>query len=149
LHNVAKTYPGPVVAVKHASLHFRDGEFTVLVGPSGCGKSTLLRMIAGLESISEGKVEIDGRIVNDTPAKDRDVAMVFQNYALYPHMTVRGNMAFALMRRRRHAGLRGFLLRHGAWKAELAQVHRAVEETARSLGIDGLLERHPRALSGG
>jgi multiple sugar transport system ATP-binding protein len=146
---VSKTYPGGVHAVRAADLAFRDGEFIVLVGPSGCGKSTLLRMIAGLEAVSGGTVSIGGRVVNDVPPKDRDVAMVFQNYALYPHMTVRRNMAFGLLRRRRHAGFAAWLLRRGEWTRERVEIDRKVEDTARTLGIDALLERLPRALSGG
>jgi multiple sugar transport system ATP-binding protein len=149
LRQVSKTYPGGVHAVRAADLAFRDGEFIVLVGPSGCGKSTLLRMIAGLEAVSGGTVSIGGRVVNDVPPKDRDVAMVFQNYALYPHMTVRRNMAFGLLRRRRHAGFAAWLLRRGEWARERGEIDRKVEDTARTLGIDALLERLPRALSGG
>jgi multiple sugar transport system ATP-binding protein len=149
LRQVSKTYPGGVHAVRAADLAFRDGEFIVLVGPSGCGKSTLLRMIAGLEAVSGGTVSIGGRVVNDVPPKDRDVAMVFQNYALYPHMTVRRNMAFGLLRRRRHAGFAAWLLRRGEWTRERVEIDRKVEDTARTLGIDALLERLPRALSGG
>jgi|LauGreDrversion4_2_1035121.scaffolds.fasta_scaffold59856_2 multiple sugar transport system ATP-binding protein len=149
LNRVSKTYPGGVRAVKEATLAFRDGEFIVLVGPSGCGKSTLLRMIAGLEGISGGTVSIGGRVVNDLPPKDRDVAMVFQNYALYPHMTVRRNMSFGLLRRRRHGGPVAWLTRSQARRDELAQIDRTVEETAGTLGITALLDRLPRALSGG
>jgi multiple sugar transport system ATP-binding protein len=94
LTDVAKVYPGEVKAVTDFSLEVPDGEFVVLVGPSGCGKSTTLRMVAGLEEITSGSISIGGRVVNDVPPKDRDIAMVFQNYALYPHMTVYGNMAF-------------------------------------------------------
>ena len=96
LRNVRKVYPGGAVGVDGVDRVIRDGEFVVLVGPSGCGKSTTLRMIAGLEEISSGEIEIGGRVVNEVLPKDRDIAMVFQNYALYPHMTVRENMAFAL-----------------------------------------------------
>jgi multiple sugar transport system ATP-binding protein len=96
LKNVNKVYKGDVKAVKDVNLAIKDNEFLVLVGPSGCGKSTTLRMIAGLEEISQGSIQIDNRIVNDVPAKDRDIAMVFQNYALYPHMTVFENMSFGL-----------------------------------------------------
>ena len=96
LRNITKVFPGNVVAVKNVTLHIRDAEFIVLVGPSGCGKSTTLRMVAGLEEITEGVIQIGQRVVNDVPPKDRDIAMVFQNYALYPHMTVYKNMAFAL-----------------------------------------------------
>ena len=120
LNHVSKTYPGDVRAVSEATLAFRDGEFIVLVGPSGCGKSTLLRMIAGLEAITGGTVAIGGRVVNDLPPKDRDVAMVFQNYALYPHMTVEKNMAFGLLRRRKHSGLSGLLFYAAERRAELA-----------------------------
>jgi multiple sugar transport system ATP-binding protein len=149
LNRVSKTYPGGVRAVKEATLSFRDGEFIVLVGPSGCGKSTLLRMIAGLEGITGGTVSIGGRVVNDLPPKDRDVAMVFQNYALYPHMTVRRNMSFGLLRRRSHGGLLAWLTRSEARREELARIDRTVEETASTLGITALLDRLPRALSGG
>ena len=100
LDRVSKVYPGPVTAVREISLHIADREFVVLVGPSGCGKTTTLRMVAGLEELSGGDIRIGDRVVNDVPPKDRDVAMVFQNYALYPHMTVFGNMSFALEMRR-------------------------------------------------
>ncbi|MHC4201437.1 MAG: ABC transporter ATP-binding protein, partial [Planctomycetota bacterium] len=100
LKDVAKVYPGEVKAVTDFSLEVPDGEFVVLVGPSGCGKSTTLRMVAGLEEITQGSISIGGRVVNDVPPKDRDIAMVFQNYALYPHMTVYGNMAFGLKLRK-------------------------------------------------
>jgi multiple sugar transport system ATP-binding protein len=133
LDNVSKVYPGGVRAVRGASLTVRDKEFVVLVGPSGCGKSTLLRMVAGLEAPTEGKVSIDGRLVNDVAPKDRDVAMVFQNYALYPHMTVYENMAFGLRRR-------------GYSKEEMRA---RVQETAELLDIARLLDRKPKALSGG
>jgi multiple sugar transport system ATP-binding protein len=149
LDQISKTYAGDVKAVREATLSFRDGEFIVLVGPSGCGKSTLLRMIAGLEAITGGTASIGGRVVNDLPPKDRDVAMVFQNYALYPHMTVRRNMAFGLLRRRRHAGLGGLLFRRAERRAELDAIDRKVLDTARTLGIENLLDRLPRALSGG
>ncbi len=101
LTSVTKVYPGGVTAVDRADLRIEDQEFVVLVGPSGCGKSTTLRLIAGLEEISSGQIEIGGRVVNDVAPKDCDIAMVFQNYALYPHMTVYKNMAFSLMLRRR------------------------------------------------
>ena len=114
-------------------LEVADREFLVLVGPSGCGKSTTLRMVAGLEEISGGTVSIDGRVVNALPPKDRDIAMVFQNYALYPHMTVRENMAF------------GLRLRH----TPRAEIARRIEEAAETLGLSGLLERLPKNLSGG
>lgn len=149
LHSVGKTYPGGIMAVADTTLAFQDGEFIVMVGPSGCGKSTLLRMIAGLEPITRGTVSIGGRVVNDVPARDRDVAMVFQNYALYPHMTVRRNMTFALERRMRHGGVAGLLLRPRQRRAEQAEIARLVEETARSLDISDLLDRLPAALSGG
>ena len=100
LESVYKIYPGDVTAVHDASLEIQDQEFVVLVGPSGCGKSTTLRMVAGLEDISKGSVYIDGKKVNDIPPKDRDIAMVFQNYALYPHMSVYNNMAFGLKLRK-------------------------------------------------
>jgi multiple sugar transport system ATP-binding protein len=133
LAQVDKIYPGGVAAVSGFSMEIRDGEFVVLVGPSGCGKSTTLRMVAGLEEISAGTISIGDRVVNDVPPKDRDIAMVFQNYALYPHMTVRENMAFGLK-------LRNFP------KAEIEQ---RVQETARILGLETLLDRRPKALSGG
>ena len=133
LAQVDKIYPGGVAAVSGFSMEIRDGEFVVLVGPSGCGKSTTLRMVAGLEEISAGTISIGDRVVNDVPPKDRDIAMVFQNYALYPHMTVRENMAFGLK-------LRSFP------KAEIEQ---RVQDTARILGLELLLDRRPKALSGG
>jgi multiple sugar transport system ATP-binding protein len=122
-----------VEAVRGFSLRIADGEFVVLVGPSGCGKSTTLRMIAGLEDISGGTVSIGGRVVNEVHPKDRDIAMVFQNYALYPHMTVYKNMSFALSLRR----------------VAKPEIDRRVRDAARILGIEELLERKPRALSGG
>ncbi|MFO0961934.1 MAG: ATP-binding cassette domain-containing protein [Phycisphaerales bacterium] len=159
LRNVCKTYDegalpgaagrGPVRAVADATLSFQDGEFIVLVGPSGCGKSTLLRMIAGLETITSGTISIGGRVVNEVAPKDRDVAMVFQNYALYPHMTVRANIAFGLLRRRRHAGPLAWALRHREWAAERAEIDAKVAAAARTLGIEAELDRQPRALSGG
>ena len=133
LDNVGKTYAGSLFAVKGVTLDIRDGEFVVLVGPSGCGKSTLLRMVAGLETITEGTVQIGGRTVNDVEPADRDIAMVFQNYALYPHMSVRQNLAYGLKNRRMP-------------KAEIA---RRVDEAARILEIGQYLDRKPRALSGG
>jgi multiple sugar transport system ATP-binding protein len=136
LENVRKVYPGgggAHVAVQGIDLVVNDGEFMVLVGPSGSGKSTVLRMIAGLESITAGRVEIDGRVVNDVAAKSRDIAMVFQNYALYPHMTAYDNMAFALTLR-------------GLAKSE---IDARVRKTAAILGIEPLLARKPRQLSGG
>ncbi len=137
LHDVAKIYPGGVRAVDGVTLDIADREFIVLVGPSGCGKSTTLRMIAGLEDITAGTIRIADRIVNDVAPKDRDIAMVFQNYALYPHMSVYKNMAFGLRLRRRELGL------------SKADIDKKVRETAVVLGIVDLLDRKPRALSGG
>ena len=133
LTNVKKVYDKKVVAVHDFNLDIKDKEFVVFVGPSGCGKSTTLRMIAGLEEISEGTVEIDGVVVNDLQPKDRDVAMVFQNYALYPHLTVFENMAFSLRLK----------------KVPNDEVFRRVTEAAKVLGITEYLTRKPRALSGG
>src|ERR1051325_5285367 len=133
LENVSKLYPGGVKAVDSVDLSIADQEFVVLVGPSGCGKSTTLRMIAGLEEITGGQIRIGDRIVNDIPPKNRDIAMVFQNYALYPHMTVYKNMAFALK-------VRGIAKN---------QIHERVMEAAKILEIEHLLERKPKALSGG
>ncbi|HEY3322709.1 MAG TPA: sn-glycerol-3-phosphate ABC transporter ATP-binding protein UgpC [Planctomycetota bacterium] len=133
LKDVCKEYPGGVKAVIGANLEIADREFVVLVGPSGCGKSTTLRMIAGLEEISGGTITIGDRVVNDVPPKDRDIAMVFQNYALYPHMTVFENMAFGLKLRR----------------FPKEEIKTRVMEAARILGITELLERKPKALSGG
>ena len=133
LTNVKKVYDKKVVAVHDFSLDIKDKEFVVFVGPSGCGKSTTLRMIAGLEEISEGTVEIDGVVVNDLQPKDRDIAMVFQNYALYPHLTVFENMAFSLRLK----------------KVPNDEVFRRVTEAAKVLGITEYLTRKPRALSGG
>ena len=130
---VTKVYPGRVVAVRGLSLGVGDGEFLILVGPSGCGKSTALRMVAGLERISEGTISIGGRVVNDVPPKDRDIAMVFQNYALYPHMTVEKNLAFGLRQR----------------KTRPEEVRRMVDEISRMLGLEDLLRRRPGQLSGG
>ncbi|MCL4515269.1 MAG: sn-glycerol-3-phosphate ABC transporter ATP-binding protein UgpC [Firmicutes bacterium] len=124
---------GNVTAVSDASLEIKDKEFVVLVGPSGCGKSTTLRMVAGLEEITEGNIYIGDTLVNDVPPKDRDIAMVFQNYALYPHMDVYNNMAFGLKLR----------------KFPKAEIDRRVKEAAKMLGIENLLERKPKALSGG
>lgn len=132
LRNVTKRY-GNVVAVNDANLEIKDKEFVVLVGPSGCGKSTTLRMIAGLEEISDGSILIGDTVVNDIPPKDRDIAMVFQNYALYPHMDVYNNMAFGLKLR----------------KFPKAEIDKRVKEAARILGIENLLDRKPKALSGG
>jgi multiple sugar transport system ATP-binding protein len=132
IRDVTKTYGRGQRAVDHVSFEIQDGEFLVLVGPSGCGKSTLLRMIAGLEDISEGQVRIGDRVVNDVAPKDRDVAMVFQNYALYPHMSVYDNMAFGLKLR----------------KVPKAQIDERVKEAARILGLENL-QKKPRELSGG
>ena len=133
LDRVGKVYDNGYVAVREATFQAANGELLVLVGPSGCGKSTLLRMIAGLEPISDGTLRIDGRVVNDVPPKDRDIAMVFQNYALYPHMTVAENLAFGLKLRRQPP-------------AEIAQRVRAAAE---KLGLTEILERRPATLSGG
>ncbi len=133
LDNITKRYPDGFEAVKDMSLEIEDGEFVILVGPSGCGKSTALRMIAGLEDITEGELRIGDNVVNDKAPKDRDIAMVFQNYALYPHMTVYNNMAFGLRRR----------------KTPEAEVQKKVRATAELLGLSGYLERRPRELSGG
>jgi multiple sugar transport system ATP-binding protein len=133
LKEVYKKYPGGVIAVSDFNMEIKDKEFIILVGPSGCGKSTTLRMIAGLEDISEGELYIGDRLVNDVAPKDRDIAMVFQNYALYPHMTVFENMAFGLKIRR----------------VPKAEITRKVEEAARILDITHLLDRKPKALSGG
>ena len=124
---------GEVVAVNDLSLAIDDKEFIVLVGPSGCGKTTALRMLAGLEEITKGEVKIGDRIVNDVPPKDRDIAMVFQSYALYPHMTVYDNMAFGLKLR----------------KTPKQDIKRRVQEAAEILGIQDMLTRKPRQLSGG
>jgi multiple sugar transport system ATP-binding protein len=133
LEEVTKVYGEDVVAVKGMNLDIPDGEFVVFVGPSGCGKSTALRMIAGLEDISGGKVFIGDQVVNDLPPRQRDIAMVFQNYALYPHMNVRENMGFALKLR----------------KMDKGEISRRVEEAARILSIERFLDRKPKALSGG
>jgi multiple sugar transport system ATP-binding protein len=133
LEGVTKTFADGYEAVKDMNLDIQDGEFMILVGPSGCGKSTALRMIAGLEDISEGELKIDGEIVNDRSPKDRDIAMVFQNYALYPHMTVRQNMGFAL----KLAGV------------DKSEIDEKVEEAARTLDLEQHLDRRPANLSGG
>ncbi len=132
IDDVYKAY-GQVEVIKGVSLHIGDGEFVTLVGPSGCGKSTLLRMIAGLEEISAGTISIAGRVVNDVPPKDRDIAMVFQSYALYPHMTVAENMGFAMKLR----------------NEPRERIDQAVKEAAEILGLSPLLDRYPRQLSGG
>jgi multiple sugar transport system ATP-binding protein len=133
LDHIFKIYDKKVTAVKDFNLRVADKEFIVFVGPSGCGKSTTLRMIAGLEDISQGDLYIDGKRVNDVPPKDRDIAMVFQNYALYPHMSVYDNMAFGLKLR----------------KTPKAEIKQKVNEAARILGLEELLNRKPKALSGG
>jgi multiple sugar transport system ATP-binding protein len=133
LEDVSKVYGDDVVAVRDMSLDIEDGEFVVFVGPSGCGKSTALRMIAGLEDVTHGKVFIGDNVVNDLPPRERDVAMVFQNYALYPHMNVRDNMGFALKLK----------------KMNKDEIDRRVEEAARILSIERFLDRKPKALSGG
>ena len=133
LNGVWKVYEGGVEAVREVTVDIPDGAFCVLVGPSGCGKSTTLRMIAGLEEISRGEISIGGRVVNEVAPKDRDIAMVFQNYALFPHMTVEKNLSFALRLR----------------KTPKAEIRRRVEEAARTLGLTEYLNRKPGALSGG
>jgi multiple sugar transport system ATP-binding protein len=133
LKDVSKIYEGNVTAVNKANLDVADKEFMVIVGPSGCGKTTTLRMIAGLEEISEGTISIDGKIVNDIAPKDRDIAMVFQNYALYPHMTVFDNLAFGLKLR----------------KYPKAEINNRVMDAAKLLGLEPYLDRKPKALSGG
>lgn len=133
LKSLSKVYEGNVQAVKNANVTVQDKEFVVLVGPSGCGKTTTLRMVAGLEDITSGELRIDGKLVNDVPPKDRDIAMVFQNYALYPHMTVYDNMAFGLKIR----------------KFPKEEIKQRVDEAARILDIEELLDRKPKALSGG
>ena len=131
--NINKVYPNGFHAVKDFNLEVEDKEFIIFVGPSGCGKTTTLRMIAGLEEISTGELAIDGRVINSVEPKDRDIAMVFQNYALYPHMTVYDNMAFGLKLR----------------KVPKAEIKKAVAEAAKILGLEPLLDRKPKALSGG
>lgn len=133
LKGISKIYDGNVRAVDKANITIEDKEFCVFVGPSGCGKSTTLRMIAGLEDISEGKLYIDGKEMNEVPPKDRDIAMVFQNYALYPHMSVYDNMAFGLKLR----------------KVDKAEIDHKVRAAAEQLGLTAYLERKPKALSGG
>ena len=133
LKNIYKIYDNGFEAVKDFNLEVEDKEFIIFVGPSGCGKSTTLRMIAGLEDISSGEFKIDGKLMNDVEPKDRDIAMVFQNYALYPHMTVFDNMAFALKLR----------------KVPKDEIKAKVEEAARILDLEKLLDRKPKALSGG
>lgn len=133
LKNVCKVYPNGFEAVKDFNLEIADQEFIIFVGPSGCGKSTTLRMIAGLEDISSGELKIGDRVVNDVEPKDRDIAMVFQNYALYPHMSVYDNMAFGLKLR----------------KVPKDQIDKMVKEAAKILDLTPLLDRKPKALSGG
>ena len=133
LDHVWKIYPGDVVAVRDVSVSIAHGEFMVVVGPSGCGKSTTLRMVAGLEEVSKGTISIDGRVVNDVAPKDRDIAMVFQNYALYPHMSVYDNMAFGLKMR----------------KMPKPEIDRRVRDAAEILELTQYLPRKPKALSGG
>ena len=133
LKNVNKVYDGNVHAVVDFNLNVKDREFIVFVGPSGCGKTTTLRMIAGLEDITSGELRIDEDVMNDVPPKDRNIAMVFQSYALYPHMTVSDNMAFGLKLR----------------KFGREEIDRRVQEAAEVLGLKALLQRRPKALSGG
>ena len=133
LQHIYKVYTGNVTAVSDFCLDIEDKEFIVLVGPSGCGKSTTLRMVAGLEEISDGELYIGDKLVNDVAPKDRDIAMVFQNYALYPHMTVYDNMAFGLKLR----------------KVPKEEIDKMVKEAAKILDLTALLERKPKALSGG
>ncbi|MDP9067487.1 MAG: sn-glycerol-3-phosphate ABC transporter ATP-binding protein UgpC [Actinomycetota bacterium] len=133
LDGVTKRYASGPAAVNSLDLTIKDGEFMVFVGPSGCGKSTALRMIAGLEAITDGEIRIGEKVVNDMPPKDRDIAMVFQNYALYPHMTVRDNMAFGLK----------------LAKVERGEMDKRVQQAARILGLEEFLDRKPKALSGG
>src|SRR5437588_8371632 len=131
--DITKRYPDGFEAVKHFNLDVRDAELMILVGPSGCGKSTALRMVAGLEDISDGELKIGGQVVNEKAPKDRDIAMVFQNYALYPHMTVRDNMGFALK----------------LAKTSQEEIERKVNEAAKILDLEPHLERKPANLSGG
>jgi multiple sugar transport system ATP-binding protein len=133
LEDVWKVYADGTEAVRSLDLHIEDGEFMVLVGPSGCGKTTALRMVAGLEAITKGEIRIGDRVVNDVPPKERDIAMVFQNYALYPHMSVYDNMAFGLKLQ----------------KVPKPEIDKRVRDAAHILGLDELLDRKPRALSGG
>ena len=133
LKNINKIYDNGFHAVKDFNMEIEDKEFIIFVGPSGCGKSTTLRMIAGLEDISSGELKIDGKVVNDVLPKDRDIAMVFQNYALYPHMTVYDNMAFSLKIN----------------KVPKDEIDKKVKEAAKILDIENLLKRKPKQLSGG
>jgi multiple sugar transport system ATP-binding protein len=155
LDRVTKIYAGDVVALEGMNLTVADREFIVLVGPSGCGKTTTLRMVAGLEEVTKGAIRIGARVVNDVAPKDRNVAMVFQNYALYPHMTVYKNMAFGLMLRCKHGGLAGTLAgllsptNGRRAREERRSIDQRVRQTAAMLGIENLLRRRPAALSGG
>mgnify|MGYP005735606999 FL=1 len=133
ISSVGKIYPNGTRALEDVNIEINDGEFVVLVGPSGCGKTTLLRMVAGLEDITEGEISIAGKLVNEVAPKDRDIAMVFQNYALYPHMSVYDNMAFSLKLR----------------KLPKDEIDKKVRDAAKTLEIDELLDRKPKALSGG
>ena len=133
ISNVGKVYPNGTRALEDVNIEINDGEFVVLVGPSGCGKTTLLRMVAGLEDITEGDISIADNVVNEVAPKDRDIAMVFQNYALYPHMSVYDNMAFSLKLR----------------KLSKEEIDKKVKDAAKTLEIDELLDRKPKALSGG
>src|SRR5258708_2918151 len=133
LRNVRKTYPGGVEAIKGINFEIGDGQFCVLVGPSGCGKSTLLRMVAGLETVTGGEIDIGGRVVNQIEPAERDIAMVFQNYALYPHMSVYNNMAYGL----RNRGM------------PRPEIDSRVQEAARILELAAMLQRKPRQLSRG
>ena len=133
ISSVGKVYPNGTRALEDVNIEINDGEFVVLVGPSGCGKTTLLRMVAGLEDITEGEISIADNVVNEVAPKDRDIAMVFQNYALYPHMSVYDNMAFSLKLR----------------KLSKEEIDTKVKEAAKTLEIDELLDRKPKALSGG
>ena len=133
LKSVRKTYPNGAEAIRGVDMDIRSGEMIVFVGPSGCGKSTLLRMVAGLESISSGDISIGDRVINDVSPSERDVAMVFQNYALYPHMSVRGNMSYGLKNR----------------KMDKAEIEKRVNDAAKMLKIDAFLDRQPNQLSGG
>jgi len=133
IKNLKKVYPGDVTALHRSNLEIHDKEFMVLVGPSGCGKSTTLRMVAGLEDITEGEIYIGDRLINDVSPKDRDIAMVFQNYALYPHMSIFDNMAFGLKLR----------------KVPKSEIANKVQAVAKSLGLETYLDRKPKALSGG
>ncbi len=133
LSGVSKTYEENIVAAEDINLDIPDKEFIVIVGPSGCGKTTILRLIAGLEDLTKGEIMLDGKVINKIPPKDRDIAMVFQNYSLYPHMTVRKNLEFGLMIR----------------KKDKSEIAKRVQETASILGIENILDRYPKQLSNG